>query len=354
MEKLQFTNFKSFLNAIQSITQEDLEEAKRILETNGKDIESIEDIYVNHNKELFELLPDGTLIRVNLYIATQIADSYANFNTFDANDIRYKYHIYQCGAISMMFNSNKKHRYKLNTRRDATFYFTFMDSKDRILGINENQKITICEKCRKKFISNFLYKDKYTFKLEDFYKKGNSFFHGIDMSAIEKHQKIKNTLITVLWNKISRQMALSKNYTCEQCGLSYQEENHKIFFAPHIINGNKQNNYEDKLELLCIKCHSEIDLSHAIIKQTFLYDKFKQSILYEQNTTYEVQNISDESIKINQDILISNKTLKDKELQNKLIVQEEVKQIRESYKLEKQKILKTKIPLNIPTDVTII
>ena len=74
MKDLKFTNFKSFLNAVQSITKEDLEKAKRLLKTSGKAIESIEDIFVNNNGELFELLPDGSLVRVNLYIATKAVD----------------------------------------------------------------------------------------------------------------------------------------------------------------------------------------------------------------------------------------------------------------------------------------
>lgn len=73
--ELIFSNFQTFLNAVQSITEEKLAQAKKILETHGKDIENISDIFVNDNGELFDLLPDGTLVRVNLYIATKEIDT---------------------------------------------------------------------------------------------------------------------------------------------------------------------------------------------------------------------------------------------------------------------------------------
>ena len=89
--ELIFSNFKSFLNAVESITSEKLAEAKRLLETEGKNIENISDIFVNDNSELFEILPDGSMVRVNFYIATKVVDNYT-LQYIESKDL-YKYHI---------------------------------------------------------------------------------------------------------------------------------------------------------------------------------------------------------------------------------------------------------------------
>ncbi|KIM12267.1 MAG: hypothetical protein KU38_05110 [Sulfurovum sp. FS08-3] len=117
---LTFANFQTFLDAVQSITNEKLAQAKKLLETRGKNIESISDIFVNSKGELFDLLSDGTLVRVNLYIATKEIDK-NHLNSIQKEDLP-KYHIYKCSTISNMFNSGRKYRYKINNRDDGIFF----------------------------------------------------------------------------------------------------------------------------------------------------------------------------------------------------------------------------------------
>lgn len=281
MKDLKFTNFKSFLNAVQSITKEDLEKAKRLLKTSGKDIESIEDIFVNNNGELFELLPDGSLVRVNLYIATKAVDRY----TYNLNDINiselYKYHLYQCATISNMFNSGRKHRYKINNRDDGTFHYTFTDFQGSILKTNENQKMNVCKNCLKKFLHKKYVSDEdvENFKLEKFHNQNNSFFDDIDVSSMEKGEYARPNVYSRLWDTISRQIKINRNYTCEKCGYIPKIDYEKRFIHTHHINGNKHNNSEDNLQVLCIKCHSEVDSFHARIKGSANYNDYISKII---------------------------------------------------------------------------
>jgi len=279
MNSLKFTNFESFLNAVQSITKEDLEKAKTLLQTNGKDIESIDDIFVNNNGELFELLPDGSLVRVNLYIATKVVDkdSFTNFNSKQVyEDDLYKYHIYKCTTISNMFNSGRKHRYKINNRDNGTFHYTFTDSKGSILKIDENQKLNICKNCLKKFlhIQSASDNDVKNFNLKKFYNQTGSFFDDIDVSNLEKGEYARANVYSKLWDKISKQIKIKKDYTCEKCGYKPKDEYDKRFIHTHHKNGDKQNNHEDNLQVLCIKCHAEIDLFHKRLKASRNYIEF--------------------------------------------------------------------------------
>lgn len=276
MIDLEFTNFKSFLNAVHNFTGEDLEKAKRLLKTEGKDIDSLDDIFINKNNELFELLPDGTLTRVNLYIATQPINKYSfTLNNYvTADSIRYKYHIYKCGTISSMFNNKKKYRYKINNRNDGTFYFTFTSYQDEIIKIYENQKINICMNCFKQFQKKSSAQiDFNNFQLEEFYK-GNKSFFDFNISELEKGVNIYSNKNSKFWDSISKQIKMNRNYTCESCGYTAKNNNDIKFIQVHHTSSNNENYEEDNFQVLCIKCHANIDSSHGIIKTLTEYEDF--------------------------------------------------------------------------------
>lgn len=274
--ELEFSMFKSFLDSVQSLTGEELKKAKRLLEKEGKDISDIDEIFANNNGELFELLPDGTLIRVNLYIATKEVDRYHfNINTIDKEDL-FKYHIYKCKTISKMFNSGRKHRYKINNRDDGTFYYKFTDNIGNVVEINENQELNICKNCLAKYLGKKTAandKEVNNFKLKDFHQQESNFFTE-DISKLEKGEYAKPNTYTKFWNKISTQLKIKKDYTCENCGFKANSEYEKRYIHTHHINGDKQNNYEDNLKVLCIKCHSEVDYFHSIIRSNKYYKEY--------------------------------------------------------------------------------
>jgi hypothetical protein len=274
---MKFSDFKSFLDIVQSIISIELEEAKQILKTTGKNIKSINDIFINNNDELFELLPDGTLVKINLYIATKVVDYYS-LNNMKSKDL-YKYHIYRCATISNMFNSGRKHRYKINNRDDGTFFYTFTDFRGKVLKIEENQKLNICKNCLKKFLGYKYISDLYVrnFKLNKFHQQNNSFFD-FDISDMEKGANAKANVYVKYWDKISRKIKIQKNYSCENCRFKARKEYEKRFIHTHHTKGDKQNNYEDNLKVLCIKCHSEIDIYHTKIKATSNYQEFLELI----------------------------------------------------------------------------
>ena len=270
----KFSNFNTFLDAVQSITSEKLQEAKKLLQTTGKYIESIDDIFINNNNELFELLPDGTLVRVNLYIATKAIENKSQIDYLESKNL-YKYHIYQCTTISQMFNSGRKHRYKINNREDGTFFYTFTDFRGKLLDIRENQKLNICKNCLKKFLQ-INYANDYdvvNFKLKKFYQQESSFFD-FDTSTMEKGEYAKANVYARNWTQISNQIKTKHDYSCQECGFKPKNSYQKKFIHTHHQNGDKQNNSEDNLKVLCIKCHAEADIYHARIKSSSGYREF--------------------------------------------------------------------------------
>ena len=121
---LAFEKFESFLNAVREITLTELDKAKELLNNEGKDITNISDIFVGNSNVFFDILPDGTLVKVNLYIATKSIEE-SSLAHISAKDL-YKYHIYKCSTISQMFRSGRKHRYKINNRTNVHFIINYL------------------------------------------------------------------------------------------------------------------------------------------------------------------------------------------------------------------------------------
>lgn len=270
--KLVFEKFESFLNEVQKITSTKLHEAKKILETEGKDIQNISDILINDNNELFDILPDGTLIRVNLYIATKNIDSY-HLHYVTPKEL-YKYHIYKCSTLSKMFSAGRKHRYKLNSRDDGTFFFIFNDYSGRILKEEKNQKLNICKNCLQKFQGRYASDtDVNNFKLKKFHQQNKQFFN-FDTSKLEKGENATPNYYISNWQNISTQIKTKHNYTCESCFWKAKDNYQKRFIHTHHQNGDKRNNQNENLKVLCIKCHSEVDSYHSRIKSSPNYKEF--------------------------------------------------------------------------------
>jgi len=91
---------------------------------------------------------------------------------------------------------------------------------------------------------------------------------------MEKGEYAKPNVYSKYWDKISTQVKVKRNYTCTNCGYKPKNDYDKRFIHTHHVNGDKRNNYEDNLQVLCIKCHSEIDQFHSQIKSSSYYFEF--------------------------------------------------------------------------------
>jgi len=269
---LVFEKFESFLFQVEKITSEKLNKAKKILEVEGKNIEDISAVFVSNDSELFDILPDGTLVKVNLYIATKNIDRYT-LQTVSSKDL-YKYHIYKCSTVSKMFHSKREHRYKINNRDDGTFYFIFNDYNGKILKEEQYQKLDVCKNCLHKFQNRYASDyDVSNFKLKAFYQEQRSFFD-FDTSKLEKGEDAKPNVYSKKWKEISTQFKKVRGYRCEECGWKANNYYQQRFIHTHHQNGDKTNNINENLKALCIECHSNVDGYHKQIKSQPNYREF--------------------------------------------------------------------------------
>lgn len=275
---IKFTQFDEFLSVVRDFTKEDLIKVKLELQKDGLEINSLEELFINDDDILFTILPDGTLQRVNLYIAEEVIGIWN-----DELKPSYKYHIFRCATIENMFNSGRKHRYKINTRTDGTFYFRYINTRGRVIKEVEDEKINICKKCLNKYfhLINRYYNpqesDIYVkeFDLEEFDKKFGSFFNLKDYEGLKiGNSDFAPNVYTSNWNEIAKKLKELRNYTCEKCGFRPRNDYEKKFIHVHHINGDKTNNNQDNLKVLCIKCHANIDSFHSQIKATQNYKEF--------------------------------------------------------------------------------
>jgi len=99
-------------------------------------------------------------------------------------------------------------------------------------------------------------------------------FFGFDTSEIEKGESATPNIYSKNWNIISKKVKERGSYICKNCGFRPSDSYEKRFIHTHHINGDKQNNFEDNLKLLCIKCHSDVDIYHKRIKLSPSYKEF--------------------------------------------------------------------------------
>jgi len=111
------------------------------------------------------------------------------------------------------------------------------------------------------------------FNLKDFHKQNKSFFD-FDTSLIEKGEYAKANVYSRKWTEISNQIKTKRDYSCESCGWRPTNSYEKRFIHTHHQNGDKTNNRDDNLKVLCIKCHSNVDIYHKRIKSTSNYKEF--------------------------------------------------------------------------------
>jgi len=270
--KLVFEKFESFLEVVKEITLSQLDKAKKLLKGEGKDLTDISDIFIGNSSELFDILPDGTLVKVNLYIATKNIDRDL-LDTITINSLN-KYHIYSCKVISSMFKSGRTHRYKRNNRDDGTFYYTLHDNEGTELEKREHQKLNICKNCLGQFLNHYASDDDVeNFNLKEFHKQNSSLFD-FETSELEKGEDAKANIYSQRWNEISTQIKIKKDYTCESCGWKPRNTYQKRFVHTHHQNGDKTDNGQENLKVLCIECHSNIDGYHTQIKSQNNYKEF--------------------------------------------------------------------------------
>ncbi len=309
-----FSNFIKLRSAIEQITGKKVEvkinpEIKKILNKLANEGKCIVDfkkdnLVTDENNILFYKLPDGSHVRVNLYIQEKILDFGERFfQRLSKEELEeylqplHKYHIFMCETLKQMATSGRFEKYRINTRNNGTFYYRYVLSSGKVIAQRENEKLLICKHCLKMYvklcrkngipISGELSPEE--FNLEEFDRKFQFFNYSessnklllINTRRISKLRIAGEHLYPNVyppdWNRIAEEIKEKRGYTCEKCGFKPSNEKEKKFIHVHHINGDRNDNREENLRVLCIKCHSE-EVQHQHIKKWKEYREFLKLI----------------------------------------------------------------------------
>jgi hypothetical protein len=193
---------------------------------------------------------------------------------FTPNSLEHVYHTHKCLSVTQMLESKTPRIFKINNRKDGKFHYTFFDKKGSPVYINEDQSMNICRTCLGKYIKQTV-TDYHvqTFDLEQFSK--HSAFFGFDTDEMEKGRPFRASYEGRVWDKVSREVKVAGNFTCTSCGFKANNIDSKRFIHVHHTNRGRKAHYEDVVQLLCIKCHSD-EPGHEHMKQWREYQQFEQ------------------------------------------------------------------------------
>ena len=183
-----------------------------------------------------------------------------------------KFHLLKCSTILDMHKKNRSKRYKLIRATEGNFpcypRLTNPDGTKNIHGkINYNNKIfsdlIVCQNCLSllnyrnfRILSDFRKKRKFarSFEKEKFFKYYNPFF--FDQKYYNKDLKKDGNY--TLDHALVRDKLLKKvSYCCQNKDCFVDLNDHPEWLHMHHINGQRGDNDETNLKILCILCHQK-------------------------------------------------------------------------------------------------
>jgi len=205
-----------------------------------------------------ELSPDtGLLSYKGSQVVLYIPDH--SFKVEDAlldADKGNKFHVADCKTLDQMKQRRRFDRYRVTNNLSGLFDISGMHSETKE-SIEGKADLNVCKNCLN--MLNYKGASQLTsasktqlvseFSLEEFFSTYSSFFKKLPKQLAAK---IKQGY-TDDWAKISSARRSEKNHTCQSCSLSLAE--HKNLLHVHHMNGDKTDNSDENLMVLCIDCH---------------------------------------------------------------------------------------------------
>jgi hypothetical protein len=238
-------------------------EAIRKLGKEGIEIEALDDV----KKE-----SDGTLSykghRVVLYIR--------DVNQVRENQSLPRFHVSFCQMLEKMRAHKRWHRYVVANPNNEQFIINWVDD-----NISRSEKLDICQYC----LTTIQWRDfSYSktpkvekraivreFKLEDFFQ-----VYPRDLMSILPKYTADNAPIndyTTDFESVRQRIIVTRNGACDECGLNLSGDTKWLHV--HHEDGNKANNNDKNLTLLCYDCHAHQPY-HSHMKGIARHKDFKQ------------------------------------------------------------------------------
>lgn len=247
-----FRKLRALIEAIGVNYAEQTAQRREIL-WNGEIIRGKDDVIVTAHG-LFEILPDGNVIRVVVHApqGPYRSREHPEVNLMeDPVNGWHKYHVVWCSTVARWQQNLRK-----TNRNDGKFTYPLFwrDGTEYSPELRDGGRpLHLCQNCAGQIRRHGIRASVDRFDLQGFLRQEqiSSSFGGLSFAS--DYDLIPN-VYSADWSKISNRFKESRNWTCERC---YQDLNlHRRFLHAHHRNRNKANNSIFNLQALCIRCHA--------------------------------------------------------------------------------------------------
>ncbi|MEX3930066.1 HNH endonuclease [Paraburkholderia sp. BR10936] len=220
-----------------------------------------------------QVLDDGTLAYKGYRVLVYIRD----VPSIGARGSMPKYHFAHCRTLETMYRNHRSERYVVAISDSGFFHVNVLDS-----GIkSEPVRLDVCQNCLahirwKGFDMQMARPSRLSivgeFKLSEFFTT----YPKALLAVTPKHSSDTAPLNTYTdnWPEVSARTRSIRGYKCEKCDIVLPGGEAK-FLHVHHQNGQKHDNSDENLEVLCIGCHAEEPM-HAHMKSLPDYREFSE------------------------------------------------------------------------------
>lgn len=271
-----FTDFRKLRFAIEAIGVNYSEKTReRVAELwQGEVIEGKEQL-IPSSQGLFEILPDGSVIRVIVHAPQgpyQSRDSTGIGLMEDPEKGWHKFHVLWCTSVETWRSRLKK------TNRDdgrLTYPLFSRNGTEYKPELRDGGRgLFLCGNCSRMLKSFNVNADIRSFDVRGFLTRREigSSFDGLYFAS--DFDLVPNVYADD-WGRISYNFKSMRNWTCERCFVDLSSR--RKFLHAHHRDHHKANNSLFNLQALCIRCHAEVHPSNSSLNGSPDLAEFKRS-----------------------------------------------------------------------------
>ncbi|MCX4136776.1 HNH endonuclease [Paraburkholderia sp. SEWSISQ10-3 4] len=234
-------------------------------------LERLQNTGVDVKFDEVEVLSDGTLAYKGYRVLLYIRD----ISTVGQQESMPKYHLAYCRTLDTMRRNSRFDRYVVANGESGKFLVNVIENDIR----TQHVRLNVCQNCLAHIHWNgFDMKTPRptrgalvsTFALPDFFKK-----YPRDLMSVRPKYTFDTAPLndyTHDWAEVSERTKRERGYRCGTCRTMLRQSDSK-FLHVHHRNGQKYDNSDINLDVLCIRCHAEEPM-HGHMKNLPEYKAF--------------------------------------------------------------------------------
>jgi hypothetical protein len=243
----------------------------QVTEIELPDIERLQREGIDVSADEIQVLDDGTLAYKGYRVLVYIRD----IQSIGSRDNMPKYHFAHCRTLETMYRNQRSERYVVANSDSGMFQVNVMDGSIR----PEQVRLNVCQNCLahihwKGFGMQIARPSRLLivaqFRLTEFFAK----YPRDLISSVPAHSSDTAPINTYTddWAEVSSRTRSARGFRCEKCSIVLSSADSKYLHVHH-RNGQKHDNRDGNLEVLCVGCHADEPL-HGHMKGLPDYQKF--------------------------------------------------------------------------------